>query len=67
LLQSRNVRLDSSELLLCEFKNSLAGSTTSVTGFQDLSQFCQCEADTKCSLDDKHSFTRSTALSGYNR
>jgi hypothetical protein len=51
-LQGCNVRFDPNELLLCEFKDSLARSTTSVTSFQDLGEFRQREADTKCPLND---------------
>jgi hypothetical protein len=39
MLQGRNVRSDPNEFLLCEFKDSLAWSTTSVTGLQDFSEF----------------------------
>jgi hypothetical protein len=39
LLQSRNIGSDPSEFLSCEFKDSLARGTTSVTGFQDFGKF----------------------------
>jgi hypothetical protein len=39
LLQSGNIDFDPSEFLSCEFKDSLARGTTSVTGFQDFGEF----------------------------
>ena len=55
LLQSSNVHCDPSEFLLCEFKHSLARSTTSITSHQDFSEFCQSEADLECPLDSSDS------------
>lgn len=52
LPQSRDVRSNSEEFLLCEFKDPLARSITSVTSFQDFGQFRQCKPDAKCPLND---------------
>lgn len=57
-LQRLDVLSSSLELVLCKFVDPLAWSTPSVTGFQDLCQFCQRETDPKGSLHDKHSLDR---------
>jgi transposase len=62
MLQGRNVCSNPDELLLRQFKDSLARSTTSVTSFQDFSEFRQRKADPKCSLNDVNPLNRALGI-----
>jgi hypothetical protein len=62
MLQGRNVCSNPDELLLRQFKDSLARSTTSVTSFQDFSEFRQRKADPKCPLNDVNPLNRALGI-----
>lgn len=67
MLQGRNVRSNLNELLLRQFKDPLARSTTSVTSFQDIREFRQREPDAKCPLNDTNSFDRTLGIDPITR
>lgn len=47
--------MDALELTLGKVVNATAGHAASITGFQDFTQFCQCESDSKRPLHYQHS------------
>jgi hypothetical protein len=62
MLQGRNVLSNPNELLLCQFKDPLTRSTTSVASFQNLREFGQRESDVKCPLNDVNSFDGTSGI-----
>jgi hypothetical protein len=52
VLQGHNFCPNPDKLLLCQFKDTLAWSTTGITSFKDFSKFRQRKADPKCPLND---------------
>jgi len=66
-LQRLDVPFDSLEFVFCKFVDPLAWSTPSITGFQDLGEFCQSETDPKGSLHDKHSLDRAFGIQTVTR